>query len=303
MTTWLPAREPGDALRRLAGTEEEAGTAARWVALVLAAMLAKLTASVDDVVWLFPFLSGKRKLRNTLCYVACMQFVVAVAWGFSVGGASALSAIVPVDSPMALAKILQLISAVLLTLYTFKLLCEWWLEGQEEAKEESVDDSPAEESGTSKLEGGYILEDLDDVPSLPGSPAATILGNAEQSEGMPARSRSLETEDGEARVAVEKEAAVEVEAKPEQYSLRKLVTISMFGSIDDFAVYVSVLLSGMFSPIQLFLGTLLGSIVVVVVVVSAGKCACMTRMIERIPLWVIIGAFAIWTYISTFALS
>merc|ERR1712217_372145 len=85
-------------------------------------------------------------------------------------------------------------------------------------------------------------------------------------------------------------------------TLKRLLTVSLLGSLDDFAVFVSILLSGLVSAVQLFLGVLLGSLIVVMICVAAGKLSCLVSLIERVPLWVIIGAFSTWTYISTFAL-
>merc|ERR1712217_1022806 len=93
------------------------------------------------------------------------------------------------------------------------------------------------------------------------------------------------------RVKVEQD-----KASSTKLSLCSLFTISMFGSLDDFAVQVSLMLSGVLSAPQLSGGVLLGSLIVLMVCMGAGTLKCVVRVLERIPLWSIIGAFAIWTY-------
>jgi len=370
LTSWLVARHPDD-LRRLAEDNgEEQGTAAMWVGLTAAAMLTKLTSSTDDIVWLFPFLSGRVRNRNMLFYMACMQFVVCLAWGFCAGGAKLLALMVPKDLSWPLAKILNLISAILLTLYTFKLLREWWVERQaaSEVEEQSGEQDEVQAEGElheqaweslsfsfdeQVLELGFtvawaepspvvdqvrpnlaaeqrgvrvgdslvafngvstegktreqLLPFLKERPliiqlkrekSTTTSPLPTVVGATSEAPATGLRQHAGQ----EPVAAAGTEARVAAAVSPNKFTLRKLATISMFGSLDDFAVYVSILLSGLLSPIQLFLGTFFGSIIVVTICIGAGKFACFTNIIERVPLWAIIGAFSIWTYISTFVL-
>merc|ERR1712032_1559739 len=105
-----------------------------------------------------------------------------------------------------------------------------------------------------------------------------------------------------ASICLRGSAEDEALASKGKYTMRRLLTVSLLGSLDDFAVFVSILLSGLVSVVQLFLGVLLGSIIVVMICVAAGKLSCLVSLIERVPLWVIIGAFSTWSYISTFAL-
>merc|ERR1712146_863296 len=89
---------------------------------------------------------------------------------------------------------------------------------------------------------------------------------------------------------------------PDKQTLASLFTITMFGSLDDFAVFVSVMLSGVLSVVQLMIGVLLGCCIVLVVCKGAGSVGCVSRVLEKIPLWSIIGCFAVWTFVSCFAL-
>jgi len=228
------------------------GGAEVWPGLVLAAMLMKLSASTDDVVWLLPFLLGARKWRNTPVYLACMQLVVAISWGISAAGSAGLQQLVPAEdsSSWPVERVLALVSAVLLTLFTFKLVHEWWFESEEEAEEPE------------------------------GASEAFLSGDSGPKSEQPA-------------------GAWQATSK---FNMCRLFTISMIGSLDDIAIFVSLLLSRAFSAWQLSLGVFLGSAVVVWICLAAGRCSCVVRLVEKVPLWCILGVFALWLYISVFAL-
>ena len=83
--------------------------AGRWVLGVGAAVLIKLSASVDDVAWLLPFLASQHRVTNlwrALQYVVTMVAVASLASAIAVGGGSAISSVVPsqganeVESPL-----------------------------------------------------------------------------------------------------------------------------------------------------------------------------------------------------------
>lgn len=280
-----------------------------WVGLVAAATLTKLTASTDDVVWLLPFVSSehrKSNVRNILFYLFCMQLVVAISWGFCAGGEALLSTFLSDDGDWPLERILELASAILLSCYTLKLFAEWWKERHEENEDES---EVADKAG----EPGESAKKSEAAKSEAGQPEATV----EESDvhiGM-AKTAGADEPAAEAKnTSVESSATPPItsttpsgsaessQARDEKYTLSRLFTISMFGSLDDFAVFVSLMLSGVLAAWQLSIGVLLGSLVVVMVCAGAGLCKCVVQVIEKIPLWVIIGAFAIWTFIATFAL-
>lgn len=370
-----PANQGDATLRQLKAAGDEQGSPAVWTGLVLAATLMKLTASTDDVVWLLPFVSGERKRRNVPLYLCCMQLVVVIAWCFSTGGSAVLKGILgDDDSAWPLEKILELSSAVLLTLYTVKLFREWWLErhadddeGAEEsqdASERAAEDAPpethvAEDAVSTETPASDETPGSSEDPPFSSAPedCAPKSLKTEERAAVPGRSTacnwflvgpclsaifpgisvpSLSAQASDVKDAAimpqpigksEKEQAVETPPrtcdkdqprrdtalKPdpvgklahhhaEKLSMRKLFTISMFGSLDDFAVFVSLMLSGVFQIWQLSLGVLFGSLIVVVVCAGAGRFNCVVELIEKVPLWCIIGAFAIWTYISTFVL-
>ena len=103
----------------------EADACAVWGLAVLAATVAKLSASVDDAVWLLPFVSGRDRLANACHaaqYVVTMCGVAAVgSWVGTMGAAYARGALLDERS-------LALLSGGALTLYACALFRGWWNE-------------------------------------------------------------------------------------------------------------------------------------------------------------------------------
>ena len=100
-------------------------TAGRWVLGVGAAVLIKLSASVDDVAWLLPFLASEHRavnMRRALQYIVTMVAVASLASVIAVGGGSAISSVVNEDSAWPSSRILGLASGVLLSTCTLAAL-------------------------------------------------------------------------------------------------------------------------------------------------------------------------------------
>jgi len=303
--------------RRLTNNGNDSGTESVgvWMGLVAMAMFMKLAASIDDVAWLLPFVSGSHKRRNGLFYILCMQIVVLIAFSISTGGEKLLSLVVPDDAHWPLARILELISAILLTIYSVKLFRDWWLERHED-NEDDDKDTKNDISQTEVQKGGSDVAEEHQVQSGEPEPVPQFpkekpvcVGKEQPPTDDIAESASTEpatavgaTEGTEASSSEERDVAKEHTHKDQQHSLGKLFTISMFGSLDDCAVFVSLMLAGVISGGQLAAGVFIGSIIVLAICVGASLFSCVVRTVEKIPLWSIIGTFAIWTYISTFAM-
>merc|ERR1711924_345413 len=78
-------------------------------------------------------------MGNGLFYILCMQIVVLIAFSISTGGEKLLSLVVPDDAHWPLARILELISAILLTIYSVKLFRDWWLERHSDDDDDDKD--------------------------------------------------------------------------------------------------------------------------------------------------------------------
>lgn len=448
LASFITSGRSNDAQRRL--TESSADSLGLWIGMAAMALVMKLAASIDDIAWLLPFLSSTHKRRSAIFYILCMQLVVFFAWGVSTGGQELLGLFVPDDPHWPLSRILELVSAILLSVYSLKLFKEWWDERHAADNEESECDSATRCDQSSKEvcttaavgpNGGEAIEpqvgdaleppisslgktsgswefawdsesqrwyfqDREEgvacwqcppnchiaVPSAcPGEvkvrtpeglpdgwaaawdcqqerfyfynsnmflrtwehPSLTAKKNAKSERSVSDLSCPVPPnwaklgviskpelksgnelalsadqiqldhlmEDEGAKTTTEIIAAVLERAEAlekdgaaggskedvtsdevDKHSLSKLFTIAMFGSLDDFAVFVSLLLSNVLSGAQLAVGVLCGTILVVILCMGIGKLACVVRIVESIPLWLIIGSFAVWTYISTFVM-
>lgn len=102
------------------------------------------------------------------------------------------------------------------------------------------------------------------------------------------------------KAAQQKNTVSTVTDQKKGFGPRRLVCVAILGSLDDWVVQSSMLLSNVFSPFQLLIGVFLGACAVVVVCVSANLCTPVVHCIERVPLWVIIYVLAVFTVVATF---
>jgi hypothetical protein len=72
-----------------------------------------------------------------------------------------------------------------------------------------------------------------------------------------------------------------------------LVVIAFLGSLDELASFPALQWGGLFSAWQLAAGTALAGIAVAAVCLGAARLKPLVRSVERIPLWGIIGTFAL----------
>ena len=98
-----------------------------FVALVLVATVTKLTSSIDDIVWLLPFVSSPSRLaniRNAALYVLIMLIVVGIASAMAFGGGTALQTVLDEQAYWNTERVLGLASGICLFLYSVVLLRE-----------------------------------------------------------------------------------------------------------------------------------------------------------------------------------
>eukprot|EP00966_Prymnesium_polylepis_P009506 219320-Prymnesium_polylepis.1 len=190
-------------------------SAGDWIVSVLAAILIKLSASVDDVAWLLPFVAGpsrRRNLRNGAQYVLTMLSVASVASLIAVGGGEAISSAVG-DSGSGEAaewpseRILGAVSGAALSLYSVVLFRNW-LGEQREAAEEA-----ATERAASVL------------ASIVAAERAAVAFLRAAVEGAPAAEAGMEPADAAERgaAATDEEAA---EASAERAEAERAATVA-----------------------------------------------------------------------------
>jgi hypothetical protein len=234
-----------------------------FATLVLIATVTKLTSSIDDIVWLLPFVSSSDRstnIRNGTIYLFMMEVVVGLASSIAFGGGVALQSVLDEAAYWNAERVLGVASGVCLLLYS-AFLFHVFLQG---------DDNPEDETETVV---GSDQKQPETLSSLEG-----------------ALSKSATAED-EPENTTEKGSAVK---KPEG----NLFVICFLGSLDDMSVQAALLLGGTFHPLELALGVLLGSAIVVCFCMFASLFERAVQLVQRLPLFGIILAFGTFSLVS-----
>ena len=287
--------------------------AAAWALAVGAAVLIKLSSSVDDVAWLLPFIAQPQRwtnFRRAAQYVTTMLIVGCVASAIATGGGAAVSAATGANSDWQAERVLGLISGLALALYGLYLFKGWWDDRQEErlarkVAEEQVS-APRSEPSRSRvvapLPAGHGLpaEPVDQVRAfdevdVEAAPAGVILSEAAAKRAN--HSRPI----ARAELAAPAPAASSPDGDtnaPTELTARRLFVVSVLGSLDDLAVQISLLLAGTFTVAQLLVGLVIGSSLVVCFCLFVTLFKPLTALIQLVPLFAVVFAFAIYTLVA-----
>lgn len=77
-----------------------------------------------------------------------------------------------------------------------------------------------------------------------------------------------------------------------------VVVVSFLGSLDELSYFPGLILGGTFTAIQLAIGTAVAGLIVAGICLGATKLKLVVKLVEKIPLWIIIGAIATWTLLE-----
>jgi len=78
-------------------------------------------------------------------------------------------------------------------------------------------------------------------------------------------------------------------------------SISILGNLDNFAIYISMLLNGMVDLTTLALGVFITACIVVVIDLGAVQLQCIVDLAEKVPLFAILGGLALLTYFQVWS--
>jgi hypothetical protein len=293
-----------------------------WFGAVFSAIVAAFYMSSDDFVWLTPFLvTNTFPTGRAIFYVFCMELVVFAAWALVAMGGAVKEARpgLPVEF------VLNAVSAALLLFYTVILFRDWWLGLDEEEEEE---EEWEEEAAAEVMESDVAQVDEDQPESEPRHDATPPMastatttpvrsprgskddeanagivagdGQATPPESAPRTlcASGVKAEDSvidEAKAALETDIVNTPRRSPRRRrDMMQLFIISMVGSLDNFAVYVSLMNVHVFSGGQLFIGVLINSLLVVAICRGMSKVKVISEAANAIPLWCIVGGLSIW---------
>lgn len=246
-----------------------------WLAGLASAFFIKLSSSIDDVVWLAPFLTSNSSSRiiaqNASLYtcVCLIQTVVAMAIAYS--GTAAIEFLSGGNKNIwSTEKILTVGAGCLLAVYSVKLLHEYIQECQEGGDEEKGEPSP--ESGR-----------YNKVPNTEEG-GVELAGNTQEGGDQRATAGTeidspFKTEDAMDKADMEKQ--------------QTLFVIAFIGSVDDLTLFVPMLVGKGFDLVQLMLGAFAAASLIVIFCVCIGTCKPIADCLSKIPLFSIVLTFAI----------
>jgi len=246
-----------------------------WIAGVGYAISIKLSSSIDDVVWLAPFLTNNQssaaRLHNAAIYISvCLtQTVVAMAIAYS--GDSLVGMLTKnAKDAWSTDKILTVFAGSMLAIYSVKLTYEYLTEEEEDAEK-------SEEVAT---------EDLDDEESSKEKELA-LMGSEQDSE-----------EDSSIN-----EKELHRQEKAEHNRTQTLFIIAFLGSVDDLTLFVPMLVGKGFDMVQLLIGGLIAASAIVLLCVFLGLCKPVADCLSKIPLAAIVVVFAVTLLVKGFTMS
>jgi len=246
---------------------------AAWLTGLGAAITLKLTSSIDDVVWLAPFLtsnvSSNIRMQNAGIYVTVciVQTIVAMLIAYTGNGLLAWL-LKGKDGAWSSDKILTVGAGCMLAVYGVHLTYEYIQEMREGTSDEEGEyDKVATEEGDN--ENGKAPREIEMADQLgPG--------------GSPTDSQTAPLADGTTEASIKKD-------KEKQGTLYMLAFI---GSIDDLTLFVPMLVGKAFDLAQLMLGAFISASAIALVCIFIGMCKPIADCLGNIPLALIVAIFA-----------
>lgn len=269
-----------------------------WLVGLFSAFGIKLSSSIDDVVWLAPFLTANSSVTargyNAAIYttVCLCQTVVAMVIAYS--GTQAVSALTGgAKDAWSTEKILTVGAGCLLTLYSIKLTYEYIQECNEEGEEEGAPADGAERGEYAKVASNEG-EAQEHESGRAGAKWCCAPGGTGGAEGemsqKPLSARSREMVPGMEIDSPDKPQ--EEMDKAEKERSQTLFFIAFVGSVDDLTLFVPMLVGKGFDFWQLMLGAFLATVLIITFCICIGLCKPIADCLSRIPLCLIVICFA-----------
>lgn len=252
-----------------------------WVVGLFSAFGIKLSSSIDDVVWLAPFLtansSASVRFQNSVIYMTVCLTQTLVAMLIAVGGRSAVRYISGgAKDAWSTEKILTVGAGCLLSLYSVKLTYDWIQECNEGAEENGAANENPEGGAYNKVatsEGGGVTG-----------------GDVEMAGGKPMSARSREMAPG-MEIDNPNKAQEEID-KADKDRQQTLFVIAFIGSVDDLTLFVPMLVGKGFDIVQLMLGAFMATSLIITFCICIGLCKPIADCLSKIPLAAIVICFA-----------
>lgn len=228
---------------------------------VVAATLMVAATTADDAIWLVPYTSpslGCTRFIHGALFLATLEVLVCI----SVAVASGLQWAVSDGKNEEI--LLGSIGAGFCWIIAIALYIKKWLKRRRRAAAQSQ----FQQQSTHKIDNYGAIERLEDD-------ACELLQDTEQSLSCEADSDDNDDD----RI---------------QLSPWAVVSFTFLGALDEISYFPSLVLGGLFTPLDLCLGTFFAScIVLIVVTLFLSRCKPLLDWLDDIPLHNIVGTFAI----------
>ena len=221
--------------------------------------------TVDDTVWLVPYITSrsltlKSKVSHALLFIATLQ-VLTLSCVLLASGIQHSLPILGYDEKINQEHILTCISAFICWIITGSFYLKAFLKQRKRQKNQNI-------SLTIPIEERPLFSHIDiNYSNL--SDASTSNDNFPQHTDVINLATSI------------------------SFSPFTVITLTAIGALDELSYFPSLLTGNIFTAWQLLIGSLLASVVILVVVtVLLSKCTFLLDFLDRIPLYVIVGIFA-----------
>jgi len=285
---------------------------------LLSAIAVKLASSIDDVLWLAPFLTTnvdyKVRCQNAVVYIGVCMIQTVVALFLASSGTEAVQWLTGDEKNVwSTEKILTVSAGALLALYTVKLTYEHFTEedSEDDGKTKDKEDkeeadgsenseeriSASEESTVaSEMELGLIAKEqlLLEKEGFPegsdeSTPAAPLSPNQKQVEESISLLEESQAQNDMHKCGVHRERSTETVDKKRQQTL---FMIAFIGSVDDLTLFVPMLVGHGFDWLQLMCGACIAGTTIVMLCLFIGLCKPVADVLSSIPLAAIVATFS-----------
>ena len=267
---------------------------------ITSAFLLKLTTSLDDLLWLSPFLSlspsVQNKLKHSVVYFIICVVVTMVAFIF---GTTLLVLMGHGEGKGGYwnpERLLSVFSASVLFYIARNDYNEWW--------EENYTTGHPEHKCKHEEESSRVV-------TMGEMELSTLKSNNKhqklRSRPVASRQNSREFDDPEAYNNNDDSDDEEIRAKIDEASksLRRFVTVCVMGTLDDMIVFSAFVAGGAGakgsegeamkdSYLALFIGTTFAALLIVTISWFFSEIDCFKRIVKKIPMWALLTGIAVY---------
>lgn len=262
-----------------------------WFVGLFSAFGIKLTSSIDDVVWLAPFLTSNSstaiRFQNSVIYSSVCLTQTLIAWVIATCGRKAVGVLTGGNKDAwSTEKILTVGAGCLLALYSIKLSYEYYQELMEGDEENGAPEDASPENGVYNTVA-TDEEKAEEYESGRGRQCCCARSN----DGSPVGEVELTPQVPAMEIDSPDKPEDEVD-QADKDRQQTLFVIAFIGSVDDLTLFVPLLVGKGFDIAQLMLGSFLAVTVIVSICLFIGQCKPIADLLAKIPLCAIVIVFA-----------